>query len=288
MNITMKTTTVTPKITGFTTDTQPEDTLSIAIYGRDTTGKTRFIATAPDPIGILPLERKSRPTIDRIKREFGKVVLMPEQDFIRVSNPMKMATMTDDALKAYYRAHVDRVKMAGYALAASPDIRSIGIDSGTQLFEDMMFAHYGRVQRIMQRDYGAVYQEYSQFINSLSCKNLIITHHAKEVYKGDKIVPGKYKLAGYKFTGHIVNAVLEFLVDENTGEFQVNIERCHMNPEVQGPNGTADQTMLIGDAINFDMVALKIDPDWEEKCASAEARRTQKSYTKAVKAAQGA
>ena len=270
-------------IDGFTTDIQPNDALAIAVFGMEGSGKSRFLATAPDPIGVIPLERKSRRTISQVAREFDRTVLMPEEDMVRVSNPMKVAMMDDPELIKYYRAHVDKVKRAAYTLYAHPDVRTIGIDSATQLWEDMMFANYGRLTRVLQRDRGLINQEFTQFVNNLSGKNLILLHHSKEIYKNDKGT-GKYAPAGYPRIGHLVNCTMELVNDPSKGEgdderFVANIVMCQSNPAIQGPGGKA---LLTDDSIMFDALAYAIDPDWGEQVEAAQGKRDAKRMIKAV------
>ncbi len=123
------------QVDGFTTSIRKTVDLSLVIglYGPQGSGKTRFAATAPDPIGVIPLDRKCRYTIAKTMEEFGKVVVMPEQDFIRHENPMKLSLMSVDQAKTYYKEHVHRVMDATFRLAANRDIRTIAIDSASQL-----------------------------------------------------------------------------------------------------------------------------------------------------------
>ena len=264
---------------GFSTNTEPDDKVAIALFGKEGSGKTRFCCTAPDPIGFIPLDRKTRRTVNSINKELGKQIYMPDDDFVRVSNPMKLATLKDSCgssmptkspgghlccAKHYYRQHVNAVKQAAFTLYEHPSIRTIIIDTGTQLWEDMLFAEFGRSQRIMPRDRGAVNQEMIDLLNCLSGKNLIITHKAKEVWKNDHPT-GKFEVAGFPHIGYHVNAMVEMAVDakkkaEDQGRFNLNVHLCQSNPDIQGPNGTG---LLQDDAISFPMLALAMFPDSE-------------------------
>lgn len=253
------------KIPGFTTNIQADDALAIGIFGEHGAGKTRFCITAPDPIGFIPLDRKARKTIEKTARELGKVVVMPDKDFIRVENPMALAVMKPEDAKVYYRKHVNTVKEAAFKLYQHKDIKTVCIDTGTQLWEDMLFAEFGRSQRIMPRDRGPCNQEMIDFLNALSGKNLIVTHRAKEIWSGgDAGKPtGRYEHAGFPHLGYYVNVLAEFVCDEkkkaeDEERYYMNISLCQANADIQGPAG---KKFLADDMVTFMALAMSIYPD---------------------------
>lgn len=267
------------KIDGFVSNPSATESIALGLFGEQGTGKTRLLTTMPDPIGIIPLDRKCRATVSRIAEELGKVVVFPKADFIRVENPMRLSMLkptcggnvevklTDKEPRYccaihYYRWHVNRIKAAAYRLYDHPDIRSIGIDTGTQLWEDILFAHYGRSERIMPRDRGPANQEMIEFLNCLSGKHLAITHKAREVWKNDKPT-GRYEWAGFPHLGYHVNVIAECTCDETKGpddenRFALNVVMCQDNPDIQGPGG---KRLLVDDQINFQMLAYSIYPE---------------------------
>jgi len=264
---------------GFTSTILADDKLALGIFGEQGSGKTRFGITAPDPIGIIPLDRKSRATVKRISEELGKKVVMPVHDFVRTENPMKMAMLkptcgqsvdiklTDAAPRYccaihYYRWHVNRIKSAAYTLYNNPGIRSIMIDTGTQLWEDILFAHFGRSERVMPRDRGPANQEMIEFLNCLSGKHLIITHKAREIWRNDKPT-GRFDWAGFPHLGYHTNVIAEMVCDETKaegteGRFYLNMHLCQDNPDIQGPGG---KKLLMDEQINFQTLAYSIYPD---------------------------
>jgi hypothetical protein len=232
---------------------------------------------------VVALDRKTRKTVERVAKELGKTVLMPADDFVRVEKPMQLAllkplcsnstpvSLEDKSARMccathYYRWHVNRIKAAAFKLYAHPEIKSIGVDTGTQLWEDILFAHYGRNERIMPRDRGPANQEMIDFLNCLSGKHLIITHRAREVWRNDKPT-GRNELAGFPHMGYHLNVLAECVCDETvqpdangsyTDRFQLNVSLCQDNPDIQGPNGKG---LLVDDQINFQTLAYSIYPD---------------------------
>lgn len=279
------------RISGYLTNPAADDAIALAIYGDRGSGKTRFACTAPGPIGFIPLERKSRRTITKMVEELGGTdavqVVIPKQDFVRLANPMKAASLPveckgrnvtvditkpqstyDCCSRHYYRWHVDTVKHAIFELYGHPQIRTIVIDSGTQLWEDMLFAEFGRSQRIMPRDRGAVNQEMTDLLNAVSGKHLIITHHSSQVWKNDKPTD-QTDVKGFAHIGYHVNGIVEFVLDEkkgseDDGRFYINVPICQSNPDIQGRDG---KRLLMDWEITFANLAEKMYPgtegEWE-------------------------
>ena len=271
-----------------------QEKFSVASFGVCGTGKSRFAGTFPSPIGAVLLDRKSRYSISKAADEFGKTILVPDVELIRVGNPMKVAMLPDYCNKFldlpfgapepsccamhFYRWHVNRVKEAAFRFAEMPDsqCRSIVIDTGSQLAEDMLYANYGRTLKIMPRDRGAYNQEMRNFLNSISSKHFLLTHQAKEIWKGegDNAKPsGEFRRKGWTDLGYNVNVEIEHYraskrdaVDGIVeGEFLVDVTMSQTNPSLHGEAGAR---LLFGEAITFQNLALKVvegsqAEDWE-------------------------
>lgn len=264
----------TIKIEGFQRLTGSAKKLVIATFGIHGAGKTRFGITAPDPIGVIPTNRKTRATAEEMQKELGKVVFMPEKDFIRHANPMELMAMEDKAAKTYYAKHVDSVMRAAYTLAQHPDVQTIVIDDFSQLCEDVLFKHYGRTWRIMPRDRGPFNQDIIDLINAISSKHVILPHKQSEIWTGgDEGKPtGKFKAKGFGEIGYHCSVVVEMKKNPNWSEngnhsgppwkWSMDIKDCQANPELEGPQG---KDLLQDDMINFTQLACAIYPDADPK-----------------------
>jgi hypothetical protein len=231
----------------------------------------------PGPIGVVPLDRKSRRTVEMAKAELGKVVMMPKVDLVTPINPMKLASLTPLCKGAvasninkpapmccashYHRHQVDKIKDAIYTLYGADSIKSIVLDSGTQFYEDMLFAEYGRSQRILPRERGAVNREMRDFYASLSKKNLYITHEARAIYKNDQKTD-RIELSGWAHTGYNTNVEIEFGVndakEEGEGKFYLTVKRCQDRPVLQGVSG---KQLLTDEEITFPHLAMQMYPN---------------------------
>lgn len=234
----------------------PSDKLAVASFGEAGTGKTQLITTMPHPIGVIPLDRKTRRTIAKANESSGKKIYFPKEDFIRHAKPMEVALMKPEEAMAYYTKHLTAIKDAIFSFAERKDIVSVAIDSGTQLWEDIEFAHFGRAQRIMPRDRGPANQEMRDILNALQDKHLIITHQAKEIWRNDKPT-GKFEWAGWSKLDYYVSVLIEHTGPPADKDFGLTIRQCQDAPELIG------EKLLTGDMISFDNLAINIYPEWE-------------------------
>lgn len=262
--------------TEFAPLTSSEDHLAVASFGLAGSGKSRLICTMPGKVGVVPLDRKTRPTIERAAKELGLPLskfLFPKDDFIRHAQPMMLTLMKPDCEKEpvldpkrgyptccaihYYKWHTNRIKDAVYSLIELPGVDSIAIDTGSQLNEDILYSHYGRAQRIMPRDRGPANQDWKDLFNSLSAKHCLITHQAREVWKNDK-PSGKFEWDGFGRVDYYTNIVVEQTGPPTTPHFTLSVRRCQARPDLLGDAG---KNMLTDDDITFQLLALSVFPD---------------------------
>jgi hypothetical protein len=232
------------------------DKLAIASFGRSGSGKTRFICTMPGKVGVIPLDRKSRRTIERASAEMGLKkghIIMPATDFVRLENPMKLAMMGNDEAMAFYRSHVNRIKDAIYTLAEMSGVESICIDSATQLSEDTLFACYGRDQKIMPRDRGLYNGELKNLLASIQHRQVLLTHEARSIWKNDKPT-ARDEMTGWSKMEYNTNLMVEHSRTVLTGDYNLTIRQSQDRPDLIGE-------ALVNDDITFPMLATMLYPD---------------------------
>jgi len=269
--------------------------LIISLTGQPGSGKTRLGATAPGDIGLIPTHRKAYPTAASVADKFGRRVIVPKDNFARSSNPLAakakaVCDAEDDAKKSdkafqvdidqpqpkcctkhSSRWMVDRMKRAAMQMVAMPSVKTLLIDSGTHLYEDVVFACYGRDEKIIPLDRKIANREMRDFLEALAVKNLIVTHEAQEIWedygppidaKGNrKSRPtGKFKPSGWKHIGYFASIELEMVVDADVpageGRYRLDVKKCQENAALVGRAG-----LLTDDAITFQNVAAAIWPD---------------------------
>jgi len=220
------------------------DKLAIGTFGPAGSGKTRLTVTMPGKIGVIPLDRKQRRTIENaaaeLKLKKGKIIF-PKQDFVRLSKPMELAMMESEAAMKFYRD-------------------CISIDPGTQLCEDVLFANYGRDQKIYPRDRGAYNSEMKQILASIQHKQVVIPFESRPIWRNDKPTD-KNEWVGWSKLDYNVNIIVEQIGPPHTAkldhDFSLTIRLCQDRPDLIG------ETVLLDENITFEMLATTIYPDGE-------------------------
>lgn len=240
--------------------------LRLSDWGKERVGKTHFGATAPDPIGVIPLERNTRYVVAKVAAEYDKTVVMPDTDFIRTDaatmakfKRMRPKDSVEASMK-YYREHVDKIEEHLYRLYESSEIRSVLIDSGPQLWEDLLFAYFGRFHRVMPRDRGPANQEMKDLLNACP-HHLIITSAAKEIWVGDKST-GKFGPSGWPHLGSHMNVITEHFKRKTRDEglqFGCRVSASQANPDLVGD----EESELVGPACEFAFLGKLVYPDSE-------------------------
>lgn len=258
--------------------------LCIASFGGPGSGKTNFALTAPvgrrpkGGIGIIALERKTKPTFLKANETHKKRLYWPQTDLIRHDNPMKIVSMqgfckqekeiTNTKIAPacceihYYRWHRIRILATYYSMLEMDDLETIVIDSGSQLKEDLLMAHYGRTNKVMMRDRGEFNQDWKDILNSGQHKHLIITHHPTEIYSNDKPT-GRFTWNGYNKIGHQCNLIIEQKYDPRDESWSIDCVLCQNRPELIGK--TLPDEDIFGevgnDGLTFQNLAMSVYPD---------------------------
>ena len=237
------------------------DKLAVGSFGHAGSGKTELIASALTlgNVGVVPLDRKTRRTLAKAQEKYAKYghkIFFPPEDFIRHMKPMELALLKPEAAMEYYAKHVAKIQDAIFSLAERADIAVIGIDSGTQLWEDIMFKHFGRAQRIMPRDRGPANQDMRDILNSCQDKHLIITHQANEIWRNDKPT-GKFDWGGWSKLDYYTNVIVEHTYEERNGKYGLTVRLCQDRPDLIGDE------ILQGEDITFEMLGSMIYPEQE-------------------------
>lgn len=268
-------------IEGFTHRTEPTDRPTIIPFGIHGTGKTHFGATAPDPIGWIPLDRKSKRTFDALKKELKKEMLAPtEKDYIKPKDAIRLSMLDSekpDELRQIKRTYSDackRVQDDAMKLADHPDIQTIVVDSNSQLWDWILFSHFGRRNQIESFQRGAPNQDMVDFVNALKHKNLILIQRAAEIWKDTgetdkqgrkKQGPsGKFKAEGCSKMGYLITCEFELISKPKAttleDKFKMRIKECQNNPLLEGV--LMDEYGLMGDGISWDNLMTAIQ--WVE------------------------
>lgn len=242
------------KLKGFTSDCTPDNKPAVCVYGEENTGKTRFGCTAPHEngyIGWIAIDKNSKATIEEYKARNGMRVLVNEKPLMSNADAIRLA-MEDDPgkVKEVYKRLIGTVFDMTVALAQADEVESIVIDSASQVFDWILFSHFGRRNQIESYTRGASNQDMIDLVNALSTKNLVLIHRANEIWKDTgevdkntgkkKQAPsGKFKPDGFGKIGGLVTATVELKAARKPGleldqKYKCRIVTCKGNTLIEG------------------------------------------------------
>jgi len=223
----------------------------MSISGLEKCGKTHFALTAPGPTAFFSLDTGEEGVVDKFSKK--KDIQIMSIDRVDDNAP-------DQAPKEF-----KRFKEAYMAVLRGNDVRTIIIDTATEIWEVLRMARFGKLTQVMPYQYGPVNAEYRALIRDAYNydKNLILLHKMKAQYINDKRT-GEWERAGFSDTGFLVqvNAQIYRYAPQDGGDFAIFIKDCRQNPDVAGEE-------LVGPMCNFpflaSMVMPEVDPkEWED------------------------
>lgn len=275
--------------------------LSIETTARTKHGKTWLALSAPGDLGVISLDPNCRSICEkyvRAQRNEKHPKKIHLKEFLR--NPLATVDDINDIKK-----HWSTVRDAHYKLVDNKSIRTIVWDNGANIWGDCKLAYVGKdkidpssllgmdgkptgtrigTQKTMPRDLGEAKREIREMVNAVDDKNLIILHPAEDEYRND---PSDSNKPGVK-TGEIKRSGampgIEFLTqvevrqtrDEITGQFMARLMSSTANSDIRGRKGelvwknngnvwVPSPDELVGDDINFAMIAMAVfpDSDWD-------------------------
>lgn len=149
--------------------------LKVGIYGPPKTGKTFFALTAPEPIAVIDTEFGTWPVI---------ATHFKDKD-IRVFE----VNVLDDEGEIDPDQTIRQIEMAVTAIARDTEIRTVVLDSGTDLWSFMhmwldRIAKKTSIGTIVRTEWGKANARYRTIVTKLRAidKHLIFTGHEKPVY----------------------------------------------------------------------------------------------------------
>lgn len=212
-------------IEGFTYDTTPDNKPAICVFGEENVGKSRFGCTAPHDdglIGWLALDKNSKGAVDEYKRvNAADYIMVNKAPFVTNAEAIRVALEEDpNKTKAIYKEIMAKVFDQAMRLAAHKDIESVVIDDGSQLFDWILFSHFGRRNQIESFLRGAPNNDFVDLVTALGSKNLCMICRGTDVWadtgeidkqtgRKKQAPTGKMKPEGFGKIGKFMTAVLE-------------------------------------------------------------------------------
>jgi hypothetical protein len=237
------------KSKGFTlaNDLSSQPRIIASISGLEKQGKTHFSLTAPGPIAMFSTDIGEEGVVEKFMDD-KKIYIM---HIDRVDEDS-----AEQAPKEYSRFHTAYLDML-----RGKEVRTILIDTATEIWEILRMARFGRLTQVMPYQYGPVNAEYRALIREAYTydKTLILTHKMKPQYINDKRT-GEYDRAGFGDTGFLVqvNAQVYRYLPQDGGEFAIFVKDCRQEPSLAGEEFT-------GPMCTFPMLASMVLPNVDPK-----------------------
>lgn len=218
--------------------------LIVSIMGREKQGKTHVGFTAPGPIAAFDFDYGQEGVIHKFAKD--KRIYTSEFRIGEIS--AEKFNVEWERYKKEYRAALNE-----------KELRSLIIDTNTELWELARMAKFGKLTQVMPHQYGPVNAEMRGLIRDAysSDKNVIFLHKMSEQYVNNSPT-GRYVMAGFKDTPYSVQVNCLVWREEGGGDFHLEVTDCRQNPDVAGMD-------LTGDMCNFQTLATMIFPDSNEK-----------------------
>lgn len=200
--------------------------LSICSSGREKRGKTFWALSAPGPIAVIASDPGTESAVRQWQRAGKDIVCF-------------FHTLPASGQKIeVYEAAWQRVAAAFDEAVQSPSIRSIVIDTATEIWELLRLARFGRLTQVMPHHYGPVNAEFRSLYHRVagSGKNTIWIHKVKKEYatnrEGKDSWTGRWERAGFSGFEYLADVILEhdLVVENDRPEFTVRVIDSRYHP----------------------------------------------------------
>lgn len=240
---------------GFTeVDGASKPSVMVCSSGHEKRGKTHWALTAPGPIAVVSSDTGTLEVCNKFKRA-GKKIYYFEYA------PLKRAATAETNLKIW-----DTVEKAVRTAVEDTGIRTLVVDTGTETWELLRLARFGKLTQVMPHHYGPVNAEFRELLKAVQKRpglNSVWIHKVKKEYKtnreGKDSWTGKYERSGFTDFGYVCDVIVENYLDSESKEFGIRIvDSRYETAEVIGLE-------LTGDMGSFQSLAQLLFPDTEEE-----------------------
>jgi len=242
---------------------QPPSTRRVVVCSRglDKRGKTHWAMTAPGPMAIVALDTGTKEVANKF---LGNKDLICA--YYRVSGPYNDRTAAQEAAEKEWNA----VKTSIVTAIQHPKLRTLVVDTGTELWELLRLAWFGKLDHVMPQHYGPVNREMRDLVKGAYERddlNVVWVHKVKKQYvqnkKGEDSWNGTYEMAGFGDMPYLADITIEHYwrnaTEDQPGRFGMRVVGVgRQTPDVCGLE-------LEGEDCTFGMLATLLYPDVDPK-----------------------
>lgn len=227
--------TKTPKLSladsDFVAPPDPKRIFLLEINGREKSGKTTMALNSPGPIAYFDIDRRGLYAVSRA-RTAGKEIL-----YVDLPLPRNLhGKDAPDVMKEHAAIWEKFIHNYQIALDASMtgEIRTIVIDTATDLWEIKVLSHFGRTDKVMPRDRGIPNSDFREMVRRARNyhANVIFIEKAKEKWENNE-PSGKFERKGQPDLGFDVDCTTQTKIVTQKGKQQ----KYALEVQLNGING---------------------------------------------------
>jgi hypothetical protein len=229
----------------------------VCTKAKDKCGKTHWAMTAPGPIAVVGLDTGTKEVAAKF---LGQKQLICA--YHKVTGRLNDISKTRDIAEKEW----ETVKESLIAATDHPKIRTLVVDTGTEVHELLRLARFGKLEQVLPHHYGPVNKEMRDLVKRAYERedlNVVWIHKVKKQYKqnrkGEDSWTGEYDMAGYADIPYLVDVTLEHYwvspTEDAPGRFGARVTGVgRQTPDVCGLE-------LEGDMCTFPVLANMLYPD---------------------------
>lgn len=215
---------------GFTVpDTEAHYRMIVSSSARDKHGKTDWaLRTAPQPIAMIDTDIGTEGILER--EPFKSKRIIQKTFNLRARKKLAGEAITKSEIQDEW----DQVSQCIRTLVNTPFIRTLVVDTATEVWEIARLAYLGQLTQVMPHQYtevNKVMRELVQLVYGRKDLNAIFIHKQKKEYVNDKF-RGDYQLSGFSDMPFLVQVNIEHLRDDDTGQFGIKVLNCRQNKDM--------------------------------------------------------
>lgn len=206
---------------------QTKRRLIASIAGPQKSGKTHLSLTAPGPVAFYDMDIGVEGVVEKFAKE--KKIYVSQYDYRMLKGPDPAAI-----IRMWEKMKEDFI----WGLQ-SPEIATAVVDTGTEMWELIRMARFGKLTQVQPYHYGPVNAEFRDLIRLAytSGKDVIFTHKMKAEYINDKRT-GNLERSGFSDMGFLVQ--INIVTWYYEGQFGATVQDCRQNPDMAGMELTGE------------------------------------------------
>jgi len=212
-------------------DTDTHYRMIVSSSARDKRGKTHWaLATTPEPIAFIDMDIGTEGLLNR--EPFRNRKIIRKSFNLRKRKNLEGEKMTKTEVEEEWHDVSSTLR----AVVVNPIIRTLVVDTATDLWELARLAHLGKLTQVLPHHYGPVNKEFSDIIQlayNRNDLNVVYIHKQKKLYKDDKW-KGMYEMQGMSNVPFLVQVNIEHTRSIEDGSFGIRVINCRQNSELDG------------------------------------------------------